>query len=217
MTLTRTMQGMEQKRPVNVVFYGDSISEVKPGWNGGASAPEKNWGALTVARLGEAFPEAEFRAHHFSIGGQNTYEGLGRLDAVAAFAPDLVFVAFGANDCGWHPLMPEETGLALKTLVADIRARFGADVIVVGTAGDNPLDTRFRHVDETIAAQRTVAQETRAPFVDMRSAILAATDNGARWTEFHHGTDNCHPTDPGHEVWAAAAVSVCVRHVGQVF
>ena len=30
----RTRELIAAKRPVRVVFYGDSISEVKPGWNG---------------------------------------------------------------------------------------------------------------------------------------------------------------------------------------
>ena len=206
--LPRTQQLIAGKKPVRVVLYGDSIGEVKPGWNGGAKTPETNWGAVLVKRLGEAYPGSAFTVQHFAIGGQNSYEGLGRLDGLEAFKPDLVLVAFGANDCCYHFLLPEETRLALAALATDIRKRYGADVVLVGTGGDNPLKPFFKHLDETLAAQRQAAADVQVPFVDMRKAVLAATENGQRWAEFHCGEGNCHPNDKGHMVWADAAFAV---------
>lgn len=206
--LPRTKQLVAEKKPVKVVIYGDSISEVKKGWNGGAKTPESNWGAVLVKRLGETYPDSKFSVQHFGIGGQNSYEGLGRLDALEAFKPDLVLVAFGANDCCHHYLIPEETKLAQTTLATEITKRFGADVVLVGSGGDNPLKPFFKHLDETLAAQRAAAAEAKVPFVDMRAAVLAVTDNGKRWGEFHFGEDNCHPTDKGHVVWAEAALKI---------
>ncbi len=207
-SLPRTRQLIAEKKPVRVVIYGDSISEVKPGWNGGAKTPEANWGAVLVKRLQETYPDSAFSVHHFAIGGQNSYEGLGRLNWLEPFEPDLVLVAFGANDCCHHFLIPEETQLALTTLATEIPKRFGADVVLAGTGGDNPLKPFFRHLDETVQAQKDAATEAKVPFVDMRAAILAATENGTRWAEFHFNQDNCHPTDKGHVVWAEAAFTV---------
>lgn len=204
--LARTRRLIAEKKPVRVVAYGDSISEVKPGWNGGAKSPEANWAAVLGKRLGEQHPGSAFTLAHFAIGGQNTYEGLGRLDGLEAHAPDLVLVAFGANDCCHHFLDPDETRLALATLVADIGKRFAADVVVVGTGGDNPQKPFFRHLDATRAAQRAAAEEAGVPFVDVREAVLAATAGGHRWAEFHLAADNCHPNDAGHAVWAEAAL-----------
>lgn len=203
--LPRTRRLIAEKKPIRVVVYGDSISEVKKGWNGGASAPEKNWAAVLVKLLGDAHPDSTFTVHHFAIGGQNSYEGLGRIDGLEAFKPDLVLVAFGANDCSYHFLIPEETKLALATLASEIPKRFGADVVMVGTGGDNPMKPFFRHLDDTLKAQKEAAAEAKTPFVDVRAAILAATDNGKRWAEFHFNADNCHPTDKGHQAWADAA------------
>jgi lysophospholipase L1-like esterase len=205
MSLPRTRQLIAEKKPVRVVLYGDSISEVKKGWNGGAKTPEANWGAVLVKKLQEAYPDSTFTVQHFAIGGQNSYEGLGRLDGLEAFKPDLVFVSFGANDCCHHYLIPEETKLALITLASEIRSRCGADVILVSTGGDNPLKPFFRHLDETVLAQRQAASEAGVPFLDMRAAILKATENGKRWAEFHVNESNCHPNDKGHIVWAEAA------------
>jgi lysophospholipase L1-like esterase len=203
--LPRTQQLIANKQPVRVVIYGDSISEVKKGWNGGAKTPEANWGAVLVKRLGEAHPGSVFSVHHFAIGGQNSYEGLGRIDGLETFKPDLVLVAFGTNDCCHHFLIPEETKLAQTTLCSEIRKRFAADVVLVGSGGDNPLKPFFRHLDETLVAQAQAAAEAKVPFIDMRAAVLAATEGGKRWAEFHFNADNCHPTDKGHAVWAEAA------------
>ncbi len=208
MTLPRTRQLIAEKKPVRVVLYGDSISEVKKGWNGGAKTPESNWGAVLVKKLHATYPDSAWSVHHFAIGGQNSYEGLGRLDWLEPFKPDLVLVAFGANDCGYHFLIPEETQLALTTLAGEIRKRFGADVVLLGTGGDNPLRPFFRHLDETLEAQRLAAAAADAPFVDLRNAVLRATENGIRWSDFHLAEGNCHPNDAGHAVWAEAAFNV---------
>ena len=197
-----TQKRIAEKQPVRVVIYGDSISEVKPGWSGGAAGPAQNWGAQLVNRLHQKYPATEFTVTPFGIGGQNSYEGLGRLDGLAALKPDLVLVAFGANDCCHHYLLPEETQLALSTLVTAIQQRFGADVLLVGTGGDNPVQPFFHHLAETLTAQRTAATEAKAVFVDIRHAILAATENGKRWAEYHLGAGNCHPNHAGHQIWA---------------
>ena len=58
------MQAVQEARPVRVVFFGDSISEV----------------CCSVVMS------------HSGIGGQNTYEG-GSLDGLEISQPDLVLVA----------------------------------------------------------------------------------------------------------------------------
>ena len=203
--LPLTQKRIAEKQPVHIVIYGDSISEVKSGWSGGATGPVQNWGAQLVNRLSQKYPGTEFTVSPFGIGGQNSYEGLGRLEGLAALKPNLVLVAFGANDCCYHYLVPEETKLALSTLVTAIQQRFGADVLLVGTGGDNPLQPFFRHLTETLTAQREAATAAKAVFVDVRHAMLVATDNGKRWAEYHLGVGNCHPNNAGHQIWAEAA------------
>ena len=73
-----TQKRIAEKQPVRVVIYGDSISEVKPGWSGGAAGPAQNWGAQLVNRLRQKYPATEFTVTPFGIGGQNSYEGATR-------------------------------------------------------------------------------------------------------------------------------------------
>lgn len=193
--------------PLRIAFLGDSISEVgrSPKWHGGASQPSANWGPVAIEALrSETATPLLFR--HFGIGGQNTYEGLGRLDALEDFQPELVVVAFGANDCCHHFLVPDETRFALCCIVEQVRERFGASSVIVGTGGDNPHRPFFRHLEETLESQQQAARESGVPFVDIRTAILNATDGGRQWGKYHLADDNCHPNDHGHRVWAETLV-----------
>ena len=64
-SLPRTRQLIAEKKPVRVVVYGDSISEVKTGWNGGAKTPEANWGAVLVKKLQAAYPDVQMGSYPF--------------------------------------------------------------------------------------------------------------------------------------------------------
>jgi lysophospholipase L1-like esterase len=213
--LSRMRQKIAAGETVTLVLYGDSISEVgrSPRWNGGASAPAMNWGRCLASTLADCFPRATFTVRHFAIGGHNSYEGLGRLDGLAEFAPDVVFVQFGANDCQYHTLSPDQTYLAQKSLVDGIRHRHKCDVVVLGSGGDNPRAPFFDHLEETNKAIGRAASESGAVFVDVRAAVMKATRDGADWADYHLGHDNCHPNDAGHRVWADAVARELRKHL----
>jgi lysophospholipase L1-like esterase len=204
--LKRTAAKLVPGGELRIVLWGDSISEVgrSPRWHGGASKPENNWGAVLAAKLREKYPGVTINVIHAGIGGQNSYEGLGRLDALWPMNPDLVFVQFGTNDTCHHRLIPDQTKQALTELCKRIAEK--ADVILVGTAGNHPDDKTFHHVDETVAASRQAAVDAKILFVDMQAVILNVTQNYQRWKEFHLNAANCHPNDAGHVVWADAAM-----------
>ena len=208
--LSRTSELIRNGRPVRIVLYGDSITEVDrtPGYFGGASCREKNWGWQLRDQLAKAFPSGRWEVASFGIGGQNAFEGLGRLDWLRPLAPDLVLVSFGANDCGYHFLPPDATAQALAALVDGIRALYQADVVIMGMGADNPQSPCFVHREETLAAIEKVAAEKRAPYVNTRRAILQATRDGRAWADYHTNAQDCHPNDAGHAVWAAAAAEV---------
>ncbi|OPZ88201.1 MAG: GDSL-like Lipase/Acylhydrolase [bacterium ADurb.Bin429] len=204
MNLLRTAQLLKQKKPLRVVCYGDSISEVgrSANWYGGAKSREANWGSQLQGLLRAAYPGVDIQVLHFGIGGQNAYEGLGRLDWLAEYKPDLVLVAFGANDTGWHPIPAEATKLALKTLAQWTQERYGADVVLMSTGGDNPRQPNHTHVAETVQATCEAAGEAGAGYIDIRAAILRVTEDGKRWTDYHNSPQDCHPNDTGHRFWA---------------
>lgn len=202
--LPRLADRIARGLPITLVCYGDSISEVgrSPNWHGGASEPAWHWGSLLRDRLQERYPEATFHVKWFGIGGQNSFEGLGRVDALWDLEPHLVLIAFGANDCMHHELRPEQTKTALAELVERVQPR--ADVVLLSTGGSGPGNPHFQHVEETVAATEAVARAHAAPFVDIYTAMRTVIGNGGTWQQYHPAVGNCHPNDAGHMVWALA-------------
>jgi len=215
--LSHVAAKLAAKQPVKLVSFGDSISEVgrTPGYYGGASCAAMNWVCQLKDLLANAYPDAEFTVEHFGIGGQNAFEGAGRLDWLGPFNADLVLVAFGANDCGFHYLPPEATAQALTGIIYYTQEVLHSDVILMGMGADNPMKPTMIHVDETLAATRGAAEERGVPYVDVRAAVLSATDNGRRWTDYHNGEQDCHPNDQGHGIWARAVFEVIMRELAE--
>ena len=213
--LQRIASRIQQGETVRIVLYGDSISEVgrTPGYFGGAKSAEMNWGPQLGRLLKSKFPRAEFEIIHFAIGGQNSYEALGRLDWMPTPA-DLVLIELGTNDCAWHPLPSDVTSTAIGFLIDGIKARHQSDVAVVGMGGHNPLQPNLMHIDETNALLELTAGKKTVPFIDTRAAILAASGNGEKWADYHNGTTDCHPTDAGMTVWAKAAFNTLATNLG---
>jgi len=215
--LARCKAKLAAGAPLTVVCFGDSITEIgcaarwNPDWAGGASRPESNWGAVVVADLRKAYPRSAITLVNLGIGGENSAEGVNRLNTLAAAKPDLVLVEFGSNDCDYHEQPPEKTAAALNTILDRIRDGFMADAVVVGFGGDYPLKSTMKHREETEAVLVAVAKRQNVPYADVHSAILAATANGTKWCDFHKSNTDCHPNDAGHAVWAAAVTKALAK------
>jgi lysophospholipase L1-like esterase len=212
--LERTRKRIEQGEKVRIVLYGDSISEIgrTPGFFGGAKSAEMNWGEQLGRMLRQRLPRNEFEIIHFAIGGQNSYEALGRLDWLPQPA-DLVLIELGTNDCGYHPLPSDVTAFAVTALIDGLRVRHQADVAIIGMGGDNPKSPKLTHADQTNALLQLTARLRSCPFADVRSAILTATAGGERWTDYHNGESDCHPNDAGHGIWAKVAFDSLIPHL----
>ncbi len=204
--LPRVSEKLRNGEKLRLVSFGDSISEVgrTPTYFGGASCAGKNWASVLRDLFADAYTNSEIEIIYCGIGGQNSYEGLGRLDVLAPLNADLVIVAFGANDCGWHHLEPWQTKVALSSITEGIRARYNADVALASTGGDSPLNSKMDHLNETIETTCQVAIEQGIPYVDIRAAILKATENGNNWAKYHFNDSDCHPNDDGHKIWGEA-------------
>ena len=209
-------QRLRSRESLCVVCCGDSVSEVgrTPGNFGGASGAQAHWGTLLLDKIARRFETANVQVRFFGVGGQNSYEGLGRLDGLAACNPHLVLLEFGLNDCGYHPLPPAATHLALRTLIEGVRARFDADALLVTSGGDNPRSPRLKNWEATYLILRAVAQECRVPLADVRAVMLSATNDGSDWGAFHNGADDVHPKDAGHRVWAETVYKTLVDELG---
>jgi lysophospholipase L1-like esterase len=201
--LTRTITKIRDNKPLIVSFYGDSISDVdrSPGWYGGASCREKHYAQVFRALANERWGNPHVMIHYFGIGGQNAYEGLGRLFLLQAVKPDLVVVAFGANDLGGHPLTPVQHANALKLIFTGLRAQLDCDIVALAASSGGPDFERWAEVGPFVQAQADCSREHGVPFINTRDELLTRLARGEPWTKYYPSHHNGHPNDEGHRLW----------------
>ena len=213
--LPRLKRRMQAGESLTLVAYGDSICEVgrTPGYFGGATSAEGNWAQQLQGLLRQSLAQNDIKVISFGVGGQNSYEGLGRLDYLPALNADLVMFEFGANDRGFHPLPPEASYLAMKSLAEGARLRYEMDVLILIPGFFNPLTSQHEHVLEIVAAIRQAAIDSQSMLVDIRSVMLQATDSGKYWADYHNGESDCHPNDRGHSLWAQTVAAALLNEL----
>ena len=218
-----------------IVCFGDSVTQGVP-----HVAPADTFVALLERRLGARYgAEMDVCAINAGVGGENSAEGLTRLEAdVLSLRPDLVTVEFGLNDIRYEP----EKRIAEEAFAANLReihrrlSGAGAAVIFMtpnpvielfhvysqGTdyyapwGGCNGLNAVYAGII------RQVAADLQAPLCDIYAAFIKeAVRCEFRGETFNYedlsilgrhisSQDGVHPTAAGHELIAAELYGVIV-------
>lgn len=189
-----------------VLFIGNSITRSSPaperlGWNGdwgmAASAREKDWVHLFLARLGETqggkIPDHKISAE----GGGKITDRLQWLQDYQAYGADLAIIQLGEND---NKDVGEETfQKPYDQLVAAVRAANPAVRIYCFGVWSPPNGNAFK--DRMI---RAVADKYGAVFVDLTSQNFDPRNKAASENRFTHQGVNWHPGDAGMKAYADA-------------
>jgi lysophospholipase L1-like esterase len=213
--IPNTVTKIHAREPLCVGIYGDSISDIDrfPSWHGGASCRERHYAQVFRALATREWDLPNLTIRYYGIGGQNTYEGLGRIFTLRDVPLDLTVVAFGANDLGHHPLTPEQSATALRAMLNGLRAQIGTEPIVMASSSGGPEFERWPMVAPFIAMQRRISEECAAPFVDTNAALLERLAQGDPWTTFFPVHTDCHPNDAGHALWGEQLFLAVKREV----
>lgn len=168
------------ERPKTIVCFGDSLTEASIG---------SSYVDLLRARLDGA------RVVNAGVNGDTTLNLLRRLERdVVPHRPDVVVLLVGLNDMGtaygepairryyrglkgvWVELTPPRFARAYRRLIADLRARTGARLLLCTptTLGEDPDDPYQHLVDAYANVVRALAHEERLALVDLRAAFLMA-------------------------------------------
>ena len=137
--LPKTMQRLENRQDLKIVFYGDSITE---GYNTSGfvkTAPYMpKWSTLVTESLKKAYPFSNITEVNTGLSGKDTRWGVQNLsERVTAYNPDLVVLAFGMNDGG--QLSSEEYVANLQTMIDGIHAKNpDCEIVLVSTTLPNP-------------------------------------------------------------------------------
>ena len=192
--LARVMEKAYKGETVNVVTLGGSIT-----YGLYASTTQKCWAYLTYKWWTENFPKARVNYHNVGISGTSSILGVHRLGAdVIAKNPDLVVVEFSVNDTTED--YPYYEGIVRNVLTECPNAA----VIMFFTVCESGWTMQNSEIP--IGNHYEVAMISGANAVN---GLLSA--HAMTWSDF--GTDDAHPTDKGHEIYASLIRSYldCVK------
>ncbi len=131
--LTNILTKLNNQEPVNIVFYGDSITV---GANAssfiGASPFLETYAELVTKTLKEKYEYDDISYINTALGGQLTEWGVANADVLAADKnPDLMVLAFGMNDINTEPATYQAQIEQIIDIVREKNA--DCDIVLVGT------------------------------------------------------------------------------------
>jgi lysophospholipase L1-like esterase len=198
--LPKTLEKLKAGKPLKVIAYGDSITA-----GGEASRVELEYTPRWIREvLKPKFPNSEITFENGATGGDTTAQGVQRLEQkVLTRSPDLVLIAFGMNDNNVSGVPLAQFQHNLRGMIADIRRRTGAEVILLSTFPPNPEWHFNSHQMQSYAkATKDVAAEVNAPYADVFGVwekVLKRKDPSSLL-----GNNINHPNDFGHWLYVVA-------------
>ena len=194
--LQATHRKLLNGEPVKIVAFGDSITV-------GHNATRTNlifW-QHWAGELRRKYPKANISTVNGATGGDTTRQGLQRLQTkVIAARPDLVLIGFGMNDHNVTGVPLSEFKKNLEEMVATIRAKTGAEIILYSAFPPNPR-WKFgsHHMADYAAATAEAAKEMNCAYADVFDnwQTMAARKK----PEDLLGNNINHPNDFGHWIY----------------
>lgn len=137
--LPKTTQKLIQRKPLKIVFYGNSIT-VGGNASGvnGAAPYMPNYAGLVVNKL-KSFYSSEITMKNSAVGGKNAAWGLQNVHSLVTLEnPDLVVLSFGMND-GTAKVSPATFKSQIESIINDVRTTNpDSEFILVATTLANP-------------------------------------------------------------------------------
>lgn len=162
--LPKSAAKLKNGEALRIVAYGDSITA-----GGEATRPQLIFWQRWADALAAKYPAAKVTAINGATGGDATVQGLQRLqEKVIDAKPDLVVIGFGMNDHNKNGVKIPDFEANLKSIIAQIREKTGAEVVLFSAFPPNPDWMHSSHsMDQYAAATEKVAREVNCAFVDV--------------------------------------------------
>ncbi|MCQ2448583.1 MAG: SGNH/GDSL hydrolase family protein [Clostridia bacterium] len=138
--LPRTVALLKEKKPINILLYGDSISACANASGVKGWAPfQPDYGTLLIQSLEQHYG-TKINYTNTSVGGKETVWAIKNIEENAvSHRPDLAIIAFGMNDGG---KTPQDFAANLRTIIEKIRAAVpNCEFLLVATTLPNRLLT----------------------------------------------------------------------------
>jgi lysophospholipase L1-like esterase len=206
--LSRTIARLQAAEPLSVVILGDSISTGcnASGWAGGPPY-QPAYPQLLQLRL-QSHYHADVAITNLSVGGKDTAWALTMIDPVVAAKPDLVIIAFGANDAHGRPASEYQANT--RAVIDRVREKLPeAEFILVASLIGNP---------NWVSLKTKLFPQYRDALHTLCSNGVVLADVTSLWSRFlelkqdwdHTGNGVNHPNDFGHRVYAQVISSLLV-------
>lgn len=209
--LPRTLQKLKNGQPLNIIFFGDSITV------GGNASKLSNvapfmppYPDLVIQDLKRAY-KSDITSKNLAVGGMTAAWGLQNIAQVVAEKPDLVVLAWGMNDSsGGRPLHDFITDIQGQ-MEAVRKVQPNAEFILVSSMLPN-ADCNWAN-PALILTYRDALEKLRGPGI-------AVADLSAVWEEIlksktyldFTGNGVNHPNDFGHRLYAQTITALLVKH-----
>ena len=204
--LPKTTARLQKGDSLNIVYYGDSITEGynASGFFGGAPYQPK-WTDLVTVALQKAYPRADIRATNTGLAGMTSGWGVENVQSrVNAYNPDLVVIAFGMNDAGGQNNAPQFQENTRKMMEAVRAHNPDCEFVLVSTTLPNPSAIGFAGCHETYAPALAALEGEGGVLADMTALhqYLLSRKSYADMT----GNNVNHPNDYLSRVYAQLIV-----------
>jgi lysophospholipase L1-like esterase len=211
--VAHTLGKLQRGEPVKIAFLGDSITlgaEAPKWWDKSVTftADDKTYPGRFIQTLRQRFPNATISPLNISQGGKSTEYGVAQIqEKILPAKPDLLIIAFGANDSygsvGGEPRNPPaEFQKQLLAMIRQMKAA-GSEVILVTSLQVNPALKNRQAVRQP--AYRQVALDVAATeqvgVADVWTEWLNLAARGIPPQSQLHNCNN-HPGAFGHSVYA---------------
>ena len=193
---------LEKGATVKIACFGDSVTGVYY-----HTGTRRAWCDLLGLALEKLYPRAQIEMIHAGMSGNDTSDGLRRMDRdVLQHSPQLVVAMFGLNDV--RSQTPAAYRQNLETMVQ--RARDGGAEIILMTpnaAGPGDSVRPPARVAEYAEIMRDVARTLAVPVVDAYAKFAAVqSSDSANWQRLM--SDEIHPNMRGHRIFAEEVARV---------
>jgi lysophospholipase L1-like esterase len=194
---------------MNMVFFGDSICF------GEKVSPHKTWIARLSSEIENRFGN-EILVINSSINGNTTRLALERMPSdVQKYAPTILFIQFGMNDCNFWQTDEGLTRVSPKAFVANLHEisdrgqTFGAQHVFIQTNHPSLRTSPFEYANKSYQQSNAHYNELIREFadsrpdvqlIDMERAWLAELENGAILSDLLLD-DKLHLSINGHEIY----------------
>jgi len=208
--LPRTLRKLKSGQPLNIVFFGDSITV------GGNASKLSNvppfmppYPDLVIQDLKRAY-KSDTTTKNLAVGGMTAAWGVQNIAQVAAEKPDLVVLAWGMNDSsGGRPLHDFLTDIQGQ-MDAVRKVQPNAEFILVSSMLPN-ADCNWAN-PALILTYRDALEKLRGPGI-------AVADLSAVWEEIlksktyldFTGNGVNHPNDFGHRLYAQTIAALLIK------